>query len=82
MGTLIDVRMNLSFAKDKENELIPIRQFVFITEKPSYSLTNELNVVRGRECQEHRITIVGEEAVDEFIKAIEHYRNSKSEDLK
>ena len=80
-GVLLDVRMNLTYRKEGK-QYKPLREFVFVVDKPKYVLTNESTVIRNRECEELRFVIVDDETLDELIKILEKYKNSTTEDLK
>ena len=78
---VLEVRKNIFYTKDKQNNFIRGHEIVLVVDEPKYSRTNEGDVVRERSCKELRFTISTDEKFDLFIEILQKYRDSKEEDL-
>lgn len=81
MSQLIDVRCNISYVKSKDDEMIKKFDFIILTDKSEYEHTNSGEIVRKRGIDKHLITMCGDENINQFIKALELYRDADENEL-
>ena len=74
MESLIGIRANILYTKDKE-EYQKYFEMVFLTNSANYSLSNEFDIVRSRAIKEQRVVIS-----EKNLKEISYeYKFTKSE---
>lgn len=81
MNHLLSVRSNILYSKDKKGEYEKFHELIFLVDKPSYSSTNEGQIIRQRGVEEMRF-MVSEEALDMMIKSLLVLKNVDEPDPK
>lgn len=69
MNHLLSVRANILYSKDKEGAYNKFHELIFLVDKPSYTSTNEGQIIRQRGVEEMRF-LVSDEAFDAMIKSL------------
>lgn len=69
MSTLIDIRTNILYNKDKENNFKKFFEIVFLVDKPKYSQTNSNEIIRERAVEEFRFN-VSEKGLESLIETL------------
>jgi hypothetical protein len=80
MNRLADVRVNIMYLKDKNEEFKKHFELIFLTEKANYILNNEGDVIRERGIQESRF-FVSEKSFDVLIELLQKIRTLEESDL-
>lgn len=86
MNTLISVRTNIVYAKNKkqdengEDVFVRHQELIFLVDKPTYRYSNEGEIIRERGLDELRFT-VSEKAFDQLIKVLEQLKEASESDL-
>ena len=79
MESLIGIRANILYTKDKE-EYQKYFEMVFLTNSANYSLSNEFDIVRSRAIKEQRV-VISEKNLKEIIAMLVKFQSMKEEDL-
>lgn len=86
MNTLISVRTNIVYAKNKKQDenaddvFVRHQELIFLVDKPTYRYSNEGEIIRERGLDELRFT-VSEKAFDQLIKVLEQLKEASESDL-
>lgn len=87
MELLNQIRCNILYLKkDKANEsdldeFTKYNEFVLLSEKPTYIMNNQKEIVKQTEIVESRF-IIANSAIDRLIEQLEIYKKAEPEDLK
>jgi len=78
---LIQVRTNIFYVKDKDEKMQKVNELIFLVDKPSYSINNEVEVIRDRTIEQKRICVT-ENQLELLIIQLLHIKDATEKDLK
>ena len=78
---LIQVRTNIFYVKDKNENNQKVNELIFLVDKPSYSINNEGEVIRDRTIEQKRICVT-ENQLELLIIQLLHIKDATEKDLK
>lgn len=80
MKQLLSVRTNIFYFK-KDDDFKRQQELIFLVDEPSYTYSNEGEIIRERGISEVRFT-VSETNFDTLIKLLTEFKNAEEEELK
>ena len=78
---LIQVRTNIFYVKDKDEKMQKVNELIFLVDKPSYSINNEVEVIRDRTIEQKRICVT-ENQLELLIIQLLQIKDATEKDLK
>lgn len=80
MNNLIEIRTNILYTKDDQDEYNKFFELVLLTAESGYQLNNQSKIVREHKIKEHRV-IVSESNLDAVISNLQQLKDVKEKEL-